>query len=460
MGSGFIEALANIVGPKSILIGDDVRQRSVVWSGHVACEAAMLVRPGTPEEVAAVVRLLAAEKQPMVVHGGLTGLVGGAHATSDEVVISLERLTDIEEVNVVNRTMTVQAGVPIQAIQETAREHGLSFQLDFGARGSATIGGAISTNAGGNRVLRFGTARDQVLGLEVVTADGDRVSAMSGLIKDNSGYDIKHLFIGSEGTLGIVTRAVLRLRSAPQSSSTALVGCEGFSQVLGLLATLDSALGGQLSAFELMWPEFYRAVTSPPAKGRSPLPGEHAYYVLIEAEGGNEEADREWFMTVLANAIEAGNADDAVIAKSAAEREALWALRDDIDAIFKRGAYISYDVSLPRSEMEEYVERIRRDLAREFPAVEILLFGHIGDGNIHLVTISQTAYSPEDKRAINEIVYAPLGPIHGSVSAEHGIGLDKRTYLPLSRSAAEIKIMQTLKRALDPLGLLNRGKVI
>ncbi|MCH5375618.1 MAG: FAD-binding oxidoreductase, partial [Planctomycetes bacterium] len=255
-----IESIAQIVGPGGILTGEDVSGRSDTWPPMGGCKARAIVRPASTAEVSKILKLCHEHGQPIVTHGGLTGLVGGAIAAPHEIVLSLERMNRTEPVDTANRTVTVDAGVPLQTVQETAEEAGLLFPLDLGARGSATIGGTISTNAGGNGVIRYGMMREQLLGVEAVLADGTVISSLNNVIKNNTGYDLKQLFIGSEGTLGIVTRAVLRLRPLPRSNHTAFVAIEDFDRLTRFLQAMDSALGGTLSAFEVMWNDFYSLI--------------------------------------------------------------------------------------------------------------------------------------------------------------------------------------------------------
>ena len=453
-----IEALRDIVGTEHVLSGDDVRRRPVSWMDHSPCQALAIVRPGNTEQVSRVLAACHAAGQPVVPMGGLTGLVRGCVAGPHEVGLSLERLRKIESVDPVNRTMTLEAGVPLETVQQEAGKHGLLYPVDFGARGSAHIGATVATNAGGNGVIRYGMTRDSVLGLEAVLADGTVVSSMNRMIKNNAAYDLKQLFIGTEGTLGIVTRLVLRLREAPRSVQAAMVACGEFGDVIQLLKHMDAALGGSLSAFEVMWNEFYRLVTTPPARGTPPLGQEHPYYVLLEASGGDAQRDQARFEEALGEAIEAGLVADAVIASSEAQREALWALRDDVESFFRLGMPVAFDVSLPVSQMEDYVREALERLEREWPAYRRFVFGHLGDGNLHVIAAGPP--SREAKLGIERCVYEPLAARQGSVSAEHGIGLEKQPWLALSRSPAELDLMRRLKAALDPHNILNPGRVL
>jgi FAD/FMN-containing dehydrogenase len=415
-----------------------------------------VLRPNSTEQVAAVMRLAHAARAPVVAWGGRTGLVDGARADG-AIALSFERMRQVEAVDTAGATMSVEAGCVLHDACAAAEAHDLLLPLDFGARGSATIGGAISTNAGGNKVLRYGMTRDLVLGLEVVLADGTVLSAMNQLIKNNAGYDLKQLFIGSEGTLGIVTRAVLRLRSKPTSQVTALLAVDPFKDLAALLRMLESELAGSLSAFEVMWPEFYDLVTTPPATGRAILPPGHAHYVLVEAMGVDPEGDLERFVAVLGRALEKGWVADAAIAKSQAERDRMWALRDDVGQTARDGPIVSFDIGLPIEAMEAYVAVTRSALRARWPQARLVVFGHLGDGNLHLIASRPEAGARE---SIESIVYAPLQDLGGTISAEHGIGLQKRDYLSLSRTPQEVALMRTLKAALDPLGLLNPGKVL
>jgi FAD/FMN-containing dehydrogenase len=367
----------------------------------------------------------------------------------------------IEAIDPLQRTATVQAGVTLQALQEAVDARGLSYPLDLGARGSATLGGNAATNAGGNRVIRYGMTRDMVLGLEVVLADGTVVSSMNRLIKNNTGYDLKQLFIGSEGTLGVITRLVLRLREKPTATQAAFAGLESFDQVAAFLRHMDLALGGSLSAFEVMWQSFYRLVTTPPAKGAPPIGQDHPFYVLVESQGSDRVRDGERFNAALESALEQGLVVDAAVAQSEGDAHAFWALRDDVEQLLHGGLPIGFDISLPIAEMERCVQRIGDALVADIgPELRMFVFGHLGDGNLHLVMqVPATAFA-EVKPRVEAQVYGRLAASGGSVSAEHGIGLEKKPWLANSRNAAELALMRGLKRALDPRGILNPGKVL
>ncbi|MEQ8858615.1 MAG: FAD-binding oxidoreductase [Pseudomonadales bacterium] len=449
-----IAALKQALGDDGVLTGDDVHQRQAgIWRRDTI-QAKALLRPRTTAEVSAALKICYDHDQTVVAHGGLTGLVESAITRPDDVALSLERMNTIEDVNPLNRTMVVQSGVILQQIQEKAEDEGLMFPLDLGGRGSCTIGGNISTNAGGNRVIRYGMTRDMVLGLEAVLADGTVVSSMNQMIKNNAGYDLKQLFIGTEGTLGVVTRAVLRLRESPRHQSTLFVAVDDFARLPAFLKHMDAALGGTLSAFEVMWNEFYTLVTTAPAKNQPPLSQAYPYYVLVEAMGTDDAAVE----AALAEAYEQSLIVDAVVAQSESQRRQLWAMRDDVEQCFRDGPTIAFDVSLRISDMAGYVARVRQGLDAAFDHPRCYVFGHLGDGNLHLV-VGVGGNSPENRHKVEACVYEPLRAIGGSVSAEHGVGLEKKPYLDISRSPVEIEIMRTLKRALDPKGLLNPGKI-
>ncbi|MDH4005300.1 MAG: FAD-binding oxidoreductase [Gammaproteobacteria bacterium] len=453
--------IAAVVGPTGVLTGEDVASRQVGWLNPAPCKAGAIIRPASTEEVSRVMALCHEAGQGVIPVGGNTGLVEGTLAGSDDIMISTERMTAIEATDIDGATMTVQAGVPLEVVQTRAAEQGFMFPVDFGARGSAAIGGAISTNAGGNSVIRYGMMREQVLGLEAVLADGTVVSSMNRMLKNNAGYDLKQLFIGSEGTLGIITRAVLRLRPALKSQNTAFVALESFEKVPALLRHLGSVLGGALSAFEVLWEDFYRTIVVDLDNHQPPVSEGYPFYVLIEARGGDQRADAERFEAALGSALEGELICDAAIAQGGAQRQALWAIRDDIETLIKSlGMPIAFDVSLPIAVADEYVNRVRTRLAERWPdSFRNVTFGHLGDSNIHFImTIGST--DQDQRAAAMNIVYEELEPYDGSVSAEHGIGLEKRSYLHHSRNAAELALMRTLKQSLDPDNILNPGKVL
>lgn len=417
----------------------------------------VILKPSGTEQVAQVLQLCSEAGQALVPLGGKTGLANGHFETGGEFGLSLERMNAIEEIDTANRTMTVQAGCVLQVAAEAAEEHDLLLPLDLGARGSATVGGNVATNAGGNMVIRYGMTRDMVLGLEVVLADGTVVSNLNKMLKNNTGYDLRQWFIGAEGTLGVITRVVLRLRPQPKSQNTALLAVEDFSSVAALLRYLDSHTAGTLCAFEVMWPEFYDFVTREGSLHKPPLPHGSGHYVVVETRGSEPEADAERFQAVLAGAMEEGLVDDAVLAQSQAERNAIWEIRDDVLSFFSLGPFIPFDISVTIDRMEAFVEDIRAAMAQHDDRI-CVFFGHLGDGNLH-VNLGNTNFENFDHEAIQELLYGTVEKYAGSVSAEHGIGLSKREQLHRSRSDPELQLMMSLKKMLDPKNILNPNKI-
>ena len=453
--------LVAVVGPENVLLGDDVAQRSVDWFTGAPCRAQAIVRPRNTEQLSKVMALCYQADQPVVTHGGMTGIVHGGEASPEELVVSLELMNQIEEVDLVGSTIQVQAGVTLQHVQEAAAEIDMQFPLDLGARGSCTIGGNIATNAGGIRVIRYGMMRQQVLGLEAVLSDGTVVSSMNKMLKNNAGYDLKQLFIGSEGTLGIVTRAVLRLQPHMPSEQTALVAVPSFDALTQLLRRLSQQLGNSLSAFEALWNSHYKLVTTESGKYAPLLADDSPFYAIIETLGLDDTQDAEHFAEILEKAMEDGLITDAVLANSGAQRQGIWAIREDIEVlVHELKPMFSYDISLPIPHMDDYVDTLEQSLKAQFPQTgKMIVFGHLGDGNLHLM-ITVRDDSSQSRRQLEQLVYSPLQAYGGSISAEHGIGLEKRDYLSISRSSEEIALMKRMKIALDPKLLLNRGKVV
>jgi FAD/FMN-containing dehydrogenase len=448
--------LRAIVGEQGLLEGAAVRERSAVLF-HGRIDAELLVRPRDTEQVSRVLALCHSRAQPVVTHGGLTGLVNGADAARGELVLSLESMGAIERVDVPGRCLRAQAGARLGNVQREAERHGMVFPLDLGARDSATVGGNISTNAGGLRVLRYGMMRNLVLGIEAVLADGTVLTSLNRMLKNNAGYDLKQLFIGSEGTLGVVTRAELRLVSRTRSQETLLAALPSFEALVDLLGRLDGGLGGQLAAFEALWGNYYDLNTAPPATNAPPLARGAPFYAIAETLGGDPDSDRARLEAVLAEAMEAGVVSDVTLANSETERRAIWNIREDVWQPKHLAPLLTFDVSLPIENMKSYVEEVNSSVRAFAGDNRSFVFGHMADGNLHLVIAAGDDSATRAK--VEEMVYRPLAAIGGSVSAEHGIGLEKRAYLPLSRTPAEIATMRSIKRALDPKGILNPGKV-
>ena len=459
-----IEALRAELGPQAVFAGAEVPVRNHNdYSGLPVSPPGGLVRPADTAGVALTLRRCAELGVSVVPQGGLTGLCGGARAGAQQLALSLERLVGIEEIDPASATMTVLSGTPLETVQQAAAEAGFFCPLDLGARGSCAIGGNLATNAGGNRVIRYGMARDMVLGLEVVLPDGAVITSLNKMIKNNAGFDLKHLFIGSEGTLGVITRVVLRLFPKPASTQLALCAVPDYAGVLALLDSARRRMGPLLSAFEVMWPAYWQFATTRVAGVRNPLQGDdrpHGAYVLVEALGTDEQQDAARFEAWLADLMEAGAVSNAAMAQSLADVKAFWAVRDATAELHTQlPQHLAFDVGLPVARMDDYVSRCRQALQARIPNACTLFYGHVGDGNLHII-VHQAGVAEQPKSLVDGIVYGLVREYGGTVSAEHGIGTLKRPWLGHARSPAEIALMQTLKQALDPRGVLNPGKVI
>jgi FAD/FMN-containing dehydrogenase len=434
-----------------------IAARATSYWNSAPMQAGALVMPSTTAEIAAVLSAANAARQPVITQGGLTNCVAAVEPELKDLVLSTEKMSAIVDIDAVGGTVVVEAGAVLQNVQEAVLQEGLRLPLDLGARGSCTIGGNIATNAGGINVLRYGMTRNLVLGLETVLADGTVLSSMNRMLKNNAGYDTKQLFIGSEGSLGIVSRAVMRLFAAPASRQDALVAMRSFDDMTDFLQRVQRELAGSLSAFEVMWGNYYAAVT---AEGghRAPLARDYPFYVVFQAEGADPAADERRFERVLESALEDGLIVDAIIPKSQSEARDIWKIREDFDAVLESGPCYLYDVSLPVRQMGTYVNEVQRRISSHWKDGQCITIGHMADGNLHLFVRPFEAGDNHDRS--DTCVYEPLGKIGGSVSAEHGIGTEKLCWLPHSRSSADIELMRTLKRTLDPNNILNPGRVL
>src|SRR5438445_2161215 len=424
----------------------------------------LVLRPGTVGEVAAILKLASETGTPVVPQGGNTGLVGGQTPHHGEVVVSLRRLDKIREIDAASNTMTCEAGVVLQIAQQRAAEVDRLFPLSLGAEGSCTIGGNLSTNAGGTAALAYGVAREMALGLEVVLADGRILNSLSKLKKDNTGYDLRNLFIGAEGTLGIITAATLKLFPNPRAIETAYVGLKSPAEALKLLSIAQNEAAGSLTSFELLAEIAVDFSIRHGIDIRDPLQSKHPWYVLMELSSSRDDA-RDALESILAQGMEEGIVDDAVIAANLSQRAAFWKLRDEMSAAQKpEGGSIKHDISVPVAAVPAFIEEANAAVVKLIPGSRPVPFGHLGDGNIHY-NVSQpiggnTADFMSRWHEVNEVVFAIVLRMGGSISAEHGIGVLKRDELPDVKDKIAIELMRGIKAMLDPLGIMNPGKVL
>lgn len=469
MASG--ETLARmkaVVGPKGFI--DDeadmapyLVERRDLYKGR----AAAILKPASTAEVATLMRIACETGTPVVPQGGNTGLVGGQvpFETGEEIVLSLQRMNRVLALDTDNNTLTVEAGVTLAAAQAAAEDADRLFPLSLASEGSCQIGGNLATNAGGTAVLHYGNARELVLGLEVVLADGRIWNGLKGLRKDNTGYDLKQVFLGSEGTLGIITGAVLKLFPRPRAVATAFVAVPNVEGAVKLLRLADAATGGLVTSFELMPRIGIDFVVTHLPGASDPLTSPSPWYVLIELSAGNDSGLTSTLETLLGEAMEKGLVTDAAIAVSQAQRASFWRMREAMSDVQKlEGGSIKHDVSVPVSAVAEFIARATKAVEAAFPGIRPVPFGHVGDGNIHFnlsqpVGVDKAAYLARWDE-MSAIVHGIVRELGGSISAEHGIGRMKRDEIAATKSPVEMELMRTLKRALDPKGILNPGKVV
>ncbi|MCB2112742.1 MAG: FAD-binding oxidoreductase [Parvularculaceae bacterium] len=460
-----IEEIGALIGPKGVIEGADADPFLKELRGWWPGAASMVVAPASTQEVAGIVRICAAAGVAITPQGGNTGLVGGQQPQNGEILISLKRMRKIREASAAGMTLTVDAGVTLAEAQGAAAEIDRLFPLSIGSEGSCQIGGVISTNAGGVNVLRYGNMRDLVLGLEVVLANGEIWNGLKSLRKDNTGYDLKHLFIGGEGTLGVVTGAALKLFPRPRERVTVFAALSSPEKALGLLSRAQIASGGNVTSFELMSRFSLGLVYRHIPGARDPLAGEHPWYALIEFSSGRAGALRGEVETVLAEAFDAEEIIDAAIAENEAQAEAFWRLRHAISVAMRpEGAQAKYDVSVPVASVPAFLADAGEAVERAYPGARIIAFGHMGDGNIHYDVLQpaggdRAAFDAAEDR-IEEAVYDVIDRHKGSISAEHGVGLARRADIARRKQPAEIAMMRAVKAALDPAGLMNPGKMI
>jgi FAD/FMN-containing dehydrogenase len=463
-----VTELRQLLGERNVLIAaDDVAPYCTDWRGRYSGSALCVALPGNTDEVAAVVRACVAAGVagvPMVPQGGNTGLCGGATPQGGEVVVNLRRMNRIRGIDADNNSITVDAGCTLHAVQEAAKAADRLFPLSLAAEGSATIGGNLATNAGGVQVLRYGNARELTLGIEVVLADGRIWNGLRALRKDNTGYDLKHLFIGAEGTLGLITAATLKLFPLPRAQATAWVAVPDPAAAVSLLGRLRDAAGDNVTAFEIVGRAGLELVLRHIPNARDPLPGKPAWQVLIELSGARDDLSAT-LEQALQEAAADGLVDDAALAASEAQTAALWALRENVSEAQKiEGVSIKHDIAVPVSRIAEFIARADLALAAAFPAVRIVCFGHIGDGNLHYNQSKPDAQSNsefiEQTEAVNRIVHDLVHQLGGSISAEHGLGQLKREEVLRYKSVTEMDMMRAVKQALDPRGLMNPGKLL
>lgn len=466
--SDLLPALRALLGEAGLLVGGDLSAYERDWRRRYPGRALAVARPASTDEVAAVMRLCHAHRVPVVPQGGNTGLVGAS--TPDEsgrqLVLSLGRMRRVRAVNPANASLTAEAGCVLAEVQQAAAAAGLLYPLSLAAEGSCTLGGNLATNAGGTQVLRYGNARDLCLGLEVVTANGEVWHGLSGLRKDNTGYDLRGLFIGSEGTLGIITAATLKLFPAPAARFTALAACPSLDAAVELLGLARARAGDALTGFEVMNHASRALVARQLPQLQQPL-ANAAWTVLLElSDAEGSEHAQQLLEALLGTALERGGVQDAAVAQSLQQAQAFWQLREAIPlAQAQAGLNIKHDIALPVSEIAGFIAEMDGTLAAYLPGIEVIDFGHLGDGNLHYNVQAPAGVAPAEflathETAINAMVHDAVQRRGGSISAEHGIGRLKRDELARRKDPTALALMRAIKQALDPLGIMNPGRVL
>ena len=467
--SAFLDALRRSVGPSHVLAQGDLAAWEHDWRQRSRGKALAVVRPCSTQEVAAVVKACLQHRVPLVCQGGNTGLVDGSipDASGRELVLSLQRMNRIRAIDPLNATITVDAGCVLQVVQEAAAAQSMLFPLSLGSQGTCTIGGNLATNAGGTQVVRYGNARELCLGLEVVTPDGDVWDCLSGLRKDNTGYDLRNLFIGSEGTLGVITAATLKLHPQPRSTVTAWLAFPSLDAAVGVLQQARADLSSGLTAFEVMGRSALALVERHRPQVRIPLGDGAPCFALIEkSDHEPQDRARDAVEQLLEAALDRGLIVDAVIADTLDQARGMWNVREALALVQAlEGVHVKHDISLPISAIRDFCAETDKQLIRAFPGCRLVNFGHMGDGNLHYNVHSPegshaAAFVRTHERAINAIVYGQVKKHQGSISAEHGIGHLKVGELPQYKPAAALKLMGSIKAAIDPMGLFNPGRVL
>lgn len=468
MNTSLLQDLSAICGQTHVLSEGDLTAYELDWRKRSRGKALAVVRPSSTEQVAAIVKACANAGVSLVAQGGNTGLVGGSipDDTGLQVVLSLQRMNAVRSLDPANLTMTVEAGCILQTLQETAEKAGFLFPLSLAAQGSCTIGGNLATNAGGTQVLRYGNARELCLGLEVVTAQGDIWQGLSGLRKDNTGYDLRDLFIGSEGTLGIITAATIKLYPQPAARLTAWAAVPSMEEAVKLLGLAHQHLGAGLTGFEVMGQFALSLVAKHYKQQRVPLYEDTAFCVLLEnSDHESESHAREQFEKLLETALEQGCVTDAVVAENIAQAHQLWHVRESIPlAQADEGLNIKHDISIAVSLIPKFVAETDALLAQAIPGVRLVNFGHLGDGNLHYNVQAPegsdgVAFLRDKEEEVNTIVYDSVARFEGSISAEHGVGSLKLEKLEKHKSPVALAMMRSIKQALDPQGIMNPGRV-
>tara|TARA_B100000902_G_scaffold373944_1_gene402463 strand:- start:320 stop:1708 length:1389 start_codon:yes stop_codon:yes gene_type:complete len=455
-----IKLFETILEKSSIITGDSLKSRFYhIWKTDIPLESICLLLPKNSDQVSSILKICNSNNQEVIIHGGLTNLVGSTKSNKSQVVLSLEKMNSIIEIDEKGKTLTCESGVIIEDIINAARTKNLLLPLNFGARGSAQIGGAVSTNAGGLRVFKYGMTRNLVLGLEAVLPDGTIISSLKKLMKDNSGYDLKQFFIGSEGTLGIVTKVVLRLYQHPKTRYTALAVTNDYEKVLNLLNFMEEKISKNLTAFELLWNDTYKQMVSDKTIYNKYVPDNYKYYVFIEYMGGDFDNDYNTFEKVVIESIDKGIVEDAVVGRDEKEQLNIWGIREDVAVLAEEKKFDQqFDISIPVAQIGEVIDKTIEELIDCDGVKTIFPFGHVADGNIHFI-IGKDSDDDNLKSKINDIIYTNTEAVEGSISAEHGIGIDKKQYLIKSRSRDEIELMKIIKKSIDPKNILNPGRV-